>query len=424
MNYQQALEYINHTAQFGNKPGLERVAALLKAFGDPHKALKFVHIAGTNGKGSTCAMTESILRTAGYKVGLYISPYLEDYRERMQINREPIPAGTLAELITQAAAFCAQLADHPRKFEIETAVAMRYFADQGCDIVVLEVGLGGRLDATNVISAPEVAAIASIAQDHVQVLGSDLGLIAYEKCGILKNGCHAVSCSAQHPAAAEVIERRCAEEDVPLSIADETALYVTDMGLYGSKFAYKRMSYEISLIGAHQLQNALTAIEIIIALQKRGWAIPQIAVRDGLSAARWSGRLEIIKEKPLCLIDGAHNLDAVSMLCGAIDGLMDGKKLITIMAMSRDKRYDICAPMVARRSTHFIATEFTGMHPVPAAELAKASLRCAYPVPEPLVIPDVEEAVRKALELAGPDDAVLACGSLYMIGEAKRVMLT
>ncbi|MDR1669967.1 MAG: bifunctional folylpolyglutamate synthase/dihydrofolate synthase [Oscillospiraceae bacterium] len=456
MTYPQAIDYINRAARFGDKPGLERVRALLGAFGDPHKKLRFVHVAGTNGKGSTCAMVESILRAAGYKTGLFISPYLEDYRERIQVGRRLIPREDIARLAGKAKDIIETLSlraggeqsdplnhsggyDAPRKFEIETAIALQYFFEQQCDTVVLEVGLGGRLDATNVIEAPEVCVITSISYDHTRILGDSIESIAREKCGILKPGCDAVSCPAQNPSAQRVIEQTCAEIGCRLTVPEERALYAENIGLHGSRFLYKGKRYGIGLIGSHQIQNALTAVETVTALRRRGFAIPSSAVTTGLLSAKWNGRLEIVrkahrraapeqmttgdlynhdKRGPLCIIDGAHNTDAVSVLCGVIDSLLCGKKLITVMAMSEDKRYDLCAPMLAKRSAHFIATEFRDMHPLPAAVLAAA---CRGTHRE--VIPDVGAAVKRALELAAPDDVVLACGSLYMIGDAKRAML-
>jgi dihydrofolate synthase/folylpolyglutamate synthase len=384
MNYQQAIEYINSTARFGDKPGLERVGALLEAMGNPQKRLKFVHVAGTNGKGSTCAMIESILRAAGYKTGLYISPYVEDYRERMQVNRELIPKDELAALYTDVAAICRgdyqlptgvrlpPLQDPPRKFEIETAVAMQYFAGQNCDVVVLEVGMGGRFDATNIIDPPEVAVITSISFDHMQYLGDTIEKITFEKRGIIKPGCAVVEASALPPA--------------------DTVLR---SDLYGSKFIYKSKEYSISLIGAHQIENASVAIEAVNELRLRGWAVTDRCVTEGLASAKWGGRLEIVREQPLCIIDGAHNIDAVTKLCGAIDSFLKGRRLITVMAMKPDKPFEQCAPMLEQRSEHFIKTDFA----------------------------NVAGAVNRALELAGVDGVVLACGSLHMIGDAKRVML-
>lgn len=425
MNYQQALDFINRSAKFGNKPGLERIKMLLGALGDPHKRLKFVHVAGTNGKGSTCAMTESILRAAGYKVGMYISPYLEDYCERIQINRQLIPRDTLAAYVTEAEEHIQRLvtagAEHATKFEIETAIGMKYFADQGCDIVVLEVGLGGRLDATNIIESAEVCVITSISHDHTQILGNKLEEIAFEKCGILKRGSAAVSCVMQHPDAAAVIERRCRETLVPLNRPIEAALKVENADLTGSRIVYRNERYTVPLIGAHQIQNALIAIEIANTLNTRGWKIPQSAVTSGIASTRWNGRLEIICEKPLCIIDGAHNQDAMAVLCGVIDSLLVRRHIITVMAMSEEKRHDLCAPMIARRSSYFIATRADGApHPLPPEALAVTLFGRGI---RNEVIPNVKQAIARAMSIAKPDDVILVCGSLYMIGEAKAALL-
>jgi dihydrofolate synthase/folylpolyglutamate synthase len=370
MNYQQALDYIHSTARFGDKPGLERVRALLEQMGNPQKKLKFVHVAGTNGKGSVCAMIESVLRCAGYKTGLYISPFVYNYRERMQVNREMISEEDLTGLITEAA----KIRGDARKFEIETACALKYFADQNCDIVVLEVGMGGRLDATNVIDAPnaqhtlgvEVAVITSISFDHMQYLGDTIEKITREKRGIIKPGCTVVEASMLPPADG-----------------------VLSFGLHGSQFIYKGEEFAISLIGAHQIGNAVVALEAVRAL-----GVPDEIIREGLRMAKWAGRLEIVRNKPLCILDGAHNIDAVAKLCDTIDSLLHDKRLITVMAMGKDKPFDQCAPMLAQRSHRFIKTDFPG----------------------------VSEAVQQALSLAGPDDVVLACGSLHILSDAKRIM--
>jgi dihydrofolate synthase/folylpolyglutamate synthase len=371
MNYLQAVGYINNLARFGSKPGLERIGALLDLMGNPHRALKYVHVAGTNGKGSTCAMIESVLRAAGYKTGFYISPYVYDYRERMQIGRVPIPEDTLAGLFTSARSLAESMTDPPRKFEIETACALKYFADQECDIVVLEVGMGGRLDATNIIDAPEAAVITSISYDHMEYLGDTLEKIAFEKRGIIKPGCAVVEASCLLPAE------------------------IKEYSLSGTRFTYLGEEYTVPLIGAHQAQNAAAAISAVFALRERGWNISGKSLREGLSAAYWPGRFEIVRDEPLCILDGAHNIDAVSKLCDAIDALLSGKKLLTVMAMGPDKPFEKCAPMLAARSVHFIRTDFQ----------------------------NVTESVRQAMKLAGPDDAVLACGSLHILADAKLAML-
>jgi dihydrofolate synthase/folylpolyglutamate synthase len=371
MNYTQALDFIEQTGKLGSKPGLERIAELLRRFGDPQKRLKFIHVAGTNGKGSTCAMIESVLRASEYTVGLFISPYVEDYRERMQIDRGLIPKDTFASIITEIAAVCAEMPEHPRKFEIETAAAIIWFADRQCDAVVLEVGLGGRLDATNVIPSPEVAVITSISYDHMEILGDTLEKIRAEKRGIIKPGCAVVEASA-------------------LSAATDIKL-----ALGSTRFHYMDEDYTIPLTGAHQVENAAVAVETVTALRLRGWRIPPYAVKIGLAAVKWAGRFEIVRDDPLCIIDGAHNIDGMTKLCDIIDELLPNRRLITVLTMRPDKPFDRCAAMLEKRS--FLMYK-----------------------------PDFEHAaktVERALKKAERDDAVLACGSLYMIGAAKQMML-
>ena len=424
MNYDEALAYIHSARKLGDKPGLLRIEGLLEALGNPHKRLKFIHVAGTNGKGSICAMTESVLRAAGYKTGLYISPFLEDFCERMQVNRRNIGHERLARLVTEVAGVSERhvaAGGLPNtEFELVTAMALLYFAEEECDVVVLEVGLGGRLDATNVIDAPEVAVIASISLDHTEILGETIALIAREKCGIIKPGCAVVTCPAQNPEALAVISDVCREKNVPLSLPDEGKLVFISAGRGGSRFIYGGLKLKVPLSGAHQIQNAMAVAEIVPALRSRGWSIPDAAVIDGIAATRWSGRLEIVRKSPLCLIDGAHNVDAMSVLCAALDSLYEGRRIITVMAMCRDKNYGVCVPMIAKRSAVFIATQATDIpRALKYTEVARAA---AGLCPQIESLPDVSSAAARALELAGPDDVVLVCGSLYMAGEAKNLL--
>ncbi len=424
MTYEQALDYIHSTVRFGSKPGLKRIEGLLDALGNPQEKLRFVHVAGTNGKGSTCAMTAAVLQKAGYKTGLYISPYVEDFRERIQIDREMIPRSRLAELTGHIAGMIERVVAsggwQPTEFEIITALAMLYFSQEGCDLVVLEVGLGGRFDATNIIPPPLVAAIAPISVDHSAYLGDTIEDIAFEKCGIIKPGCVAVTCAGQASDAMRVIEDACRKKNVPLLAPDEGKLSFHDAGLEGSHFAYDGLEVSIGLRGAHQIQNALTALQIVRALRMQGVIIPDKAVRDGLAGTEWNGRFEVVRRSPLCITDGAHNPDAMAVLCAAIDSLLAGKRLVAVMAMMADKDYASCVPMLARRCAALVAVQVDLPRVLAAEKLAEtAGQYCAAVYHDA----DIASGVRRALALADEDSAVLACGSLYMIGEAKRVFM-
>lgn len=425
MTYDQALEYIHAARSIGWKLGLERIEALMQELGNPQRSLRYVHIAGTNGKGSTCAMTESILREAGYKTGMMISPYLEDFCERIQVMREPIPRSELARITKITADAVERLlasgGPQPSEFEIITAIGLYYFAEQKCDIVVLEVGMGGRLDSTNVIDSCEVAAITPISLDHTEYLGKTLELIAREKCGIFKKGCSVVCCPQQAREALEVITQTSQGMDLPLLVPDDNAIEFYYSRLEGSKIGYRGLTMTIPLPGVHQIQNALTAHGIIESLRSRNYTISDDAVNNGMAKTKWNGRFDVIRESPLCIIDGAHNSDAMAVLCGMIDTLLEDKKLITVMAMSSDKSYSHCVPMIARRSEYLIATQAEGIPKALSADRVAASAEGYCENIE--CFSRVEDAVARAMDLAEVDSVVLACGSLYMIGDAKREML-
>jgi len=268
MDYKEALAYLNAVEFFGSKPGLERMAAMLDALGNPQDGMKFVHVAGTNGKGSCAAMTASILKAAGYKTGLYTSPYLYRFNERMQINGKEIDDQVLADLVTRVKPVAEGMDDHPTVFEIMTATALLWYKEAACDIVVLEVGLGGRFDATNVIAAPECAVIMNIGLDHTAVLGDTIEQIAFEKAGILKPGTEAVLFQ-QTQSVTEVVRERCDELGISLHVPDFDKIKTEFDSLYGQTFTYKGESYALPLLGAHQLKNAATVLEGAEALRVR-----------------------------------------------------------------------------------------------------------------------------------------------------------
>ncbi len=419
MTYDEAVAYIHATQRFGSKPGLARVRALLHAMGNPQEGLRFVHIAGTNGKGSTAAMTASVLRKAGLKTGLFVSPFVEEFRERVQIDGEMLPCAEWAERVDAIRSTIDALVSaggpQPTEFEIITALALLCFKEHACDIAVLEVGLGGRFDATNVIPPPDVAAITSLSLDHTEYLGDTLAQIAFEKCGILKAPCRAVTAAGQPEEALAVIRARAAEEGVPLTMPDAKELTVHSSGLEGSHFSYCGMELRVPLMGAHQIQNAMTVVEICRALGN----IPETALREGLAEVRWGGRLEIVKQEPLVLLDGAHNPQKIAALCHAMDELFPGRRLIAVMGMSGDKDVAACVPPVARRAEVLLATQYEGARALPAGELAALATDC----PRVETVPAVADACRRALEAAGPEDIVLVCGSLYLLGDAKRAFV-
>ena len=286
MDYKEALEYINGTQWFGSKPGLARVGALLEKLGRPQDGMKFIHVAGTNGKGSCSAMLASVLKAAGYKTGLFTSPYLSRFNERMRINGKEIGDEALAAIVSRVAPAAESMDEHPTEFELMTAAALLWYAEEKCDIVVLEVGLGGRFDATNIIEAPEAAVIMNIGLDHTAVLGGTVEQIAFEKAGIIKSGCDCVLYEQPENVTA-VVRVQCEKMGARLHIADFSTIESEFDSLDGQVFSYAGDAYAIPLLGAHQLKNAAVVIETVKVLRERGWKLAQEDVEHGLYAVSW-----------------------------------------------------------------------------------------------------------------------------------------
>ena len=423
MNYEEAVEYIHATLKFGSKPGLARIGEFVKRLGDPHKKMKYVHVAGTNGKGSTTAMISSILIRAGYSAGMYISPFIENFRERIQLGGEMIPEDELALRTTRIKdiieAMVAEGCDNPTEFTIITGLALDYFAAKGCEVAVLEVGMGGRLDATNIIESPEVSVITSIAYDHMQYLGDTLAKIAYEKCGIIKPGRPVVAAYGQPAEALEVIRATAAERGCELHIPDERAISDIRTDTFGGSYRYDGLDITLNMPGRHQIQNSMNAIAAARILQAEGFKISDEDIVKGISDTQFGGRLEVVAKEPLCLIDGGHNRDGVARLCEYIDRELAGRRLIAIMGMSADKDAKTCMGEVAKRSASMIVTEAVNIRALKADD----GLKLVEGITRAEAEPDVEKAVKRAFELAEKDDIILACGSLYMIGDAKAAMI-
>ncbi|MCL2539339.1 MAG: Mur ligase family protein, partial [Oscillospiraceae bacterium] len=294
MNYDEAIEYVHSIPWMGKGLGLKRIGALLLAVGNPENELKFIHVAGTNGKGSICEMTARILESAGYKTGFFVSPYIHRFNERMQINHRPISDDELAELVGLLKPVAEKMEDPPSEFEVITAAAFLYFKKNKCDYVVLEVGMGGRLDATNVIATPLAAVIATIGLDHTKHLGNTVGEIAYEKAGIIKPAGDVVV-YGQGGEAAQVFRRVSDERGASLRFSDFTLIEALGEDDEFQYFKYKSGgSYSLSLHGEHQLKNAATVLELVALLREKGVALSEKAVADGLAGARWPGRFETL----------------------------------------------------------------------------------------------------------------------------------
>ena len=415
MTAREAIEYIERQTWSSTRLGLERTRELLGKLGDPQKKLSFVHVAGTNGKGSTCAMLASVLQAAGYRTGLYTSPYICRFNERMQVNGESISDEVLAELTELVMPAAEQMSDHPSQFELVTAIAMRYFLDAGCDIVVLEVGLGGALDSTNVIDRPEAAVITNIGLEHTEYLGNTLAQIAAAKAGIIKPGCTAV-CYRGAPEVEAVFEDVCRERGAELVKADFEALQPLSADLTGQYFRRGSEKLFLPLLGAHQLRNAAVALDTVDVLRRHGWRVPEAALRQGLAHTVWPARFELLRREPVFIVDGAHNPQCVQALVQAIEAYLPGERVTFLTGVLADKDYMTMLRCMAPYALHFVCVTPDSPRALPAQELVSA-LRAMGLSAE--AAEDTDTGIAAALHAAG-DGPVVACGSLYMAGLVRR----
>ncbi len=416
MTYSEALEYLTGIPRFSKTVSLERIRFLLSALGNPQNDLKFVHIAGTNGKGSITTMLSRILISAGLKTGTYISPFVEDFRERICVNGEFIEKETLINLAERVAAISKGMEDFPNAFEQITAIALTYFKECGCDIVCLEAGLGGKWDATNIIPPPLISVIASIGLDHMQFLGDTHEKIAIEKCGIIKSGSQTVVSPLQPNGIISLILENCKEKNVPAVVPDTDKLTIYDISLSGSKISYESEEYHISMYGRHQISNALTAMEAAKLLQKAGYPITQKNISSGIKSTALPARAEVISTQPLCIVDGAHNSPGIDALCSLIDELLKEKKIITVFGCLEDKSVRTMVEKVAGKSHSF----FCVLPESPKACSLEALKEFATPFCHDVrAYTSLDQATKDALALCDADCAVLACGSLYLAGPAK-----
>lgn len=417
---EETLKYLQFDNWEQSEPGLARSSELLSLLGDPQKKLKFVHIAGTNGKGSTAAMLASVLQSAGYRTGLYTSPHLLRFHERMRVNGKEIDDKSLIALTNTVRNAAEQMSEMPTGFEIMTAIAFLYFVQEQCDIVSLEVGLGGRMDSTNVIPAPEVCVVANIGLEHTAILGDTVEKIAAEKCGIIKHGAHAVL-FGQSEGVENVAREKCAQEDVALTITAQEKLERISSSLDGQEFKYRgRGPYHLRLLGEYQLLNALTVIDVCNALRSRGWdKLTDEAIDEGLSHAQWPGRLELLRRGPDFIVDGAHNPQCVDALMDSLAALYGDKKLIFLTGVLRDKDWQ----QMLRRALP-LAKAFVVITPPSARALDENELAAWLNKQGVQAIPakDTDDGVRRALALAGEDDAICSWGSLYFTGEVRRAL--
>ncbi len=423
MNYKDTLEYIQSLNQYGSVLGLDNMLRLCDKLGHPEEKCKFIHIAGTNGKGSTAAYIAHMLMAAGVRVGRYVSPTITDYRERFQIGTRMITQKDLCEYTERLKVVCDELVaegfSHPTPFELETALGFLYFSEKDCDYVVLEVGMGGATDATNVIPTPVACVWTSISMDHMGFLGKKLTDIAEVKSGIAKRGSLLIS-SNQEPEVEAVLQKQAAQVDGTLVVADTTKATGIKYGLTTQQFAYKGLSkLKIHLAGTHQITNAVTAVEVMLQLRNAGVDISDKAIYKGLEDTVWPARLEVLGKQPLFVIDGAHNEDAAKTLASSIETYFSGKRIIYIIGVLKDKEYEKILSLTAKYAEYILTiTPPDNPRALSAFELALAAGEYHNRVTN---LSSLEEAVEVSHLLADKDTVILCFGSLSYLGAMKKV---
>ncbi len=417
-----ALDSLFSLRQFGMKPGLETMAALAARLGNPERGLRFLHIAGTNGKGSTAAMLDSILRAAGFKTGLFTSPHLAWFGERIRINGRPLPPEEVLKVYHTVRPHMDALAADPAHrqptfFEAATAMALVAFREARVDWVVWETGMGGRLDATNIVT-PAVSVITAIDRDHMAWLGDTLAEIAGEKAGILKPGVPAVA-AAQAAEARAALGRRAAEIGSPLEFAEPGEVAACEESLEGQRIRWRGAGFHLALAGRHQLGNAAVVLRTVEALRRGGFAIPEAAVAKGLAEVVWPGRFQLVRRNPPAVVDGAHNPAGAAALADAWRRLLPGRRAWVIFGMLRDKEIGEVVREIAG-----VAARVT-LVPVASSRTAEGGeLRAAWAAAAPGVLVGEAAGFREAwAEASGGGDAVLVAGSLFLAGEALADLL-
>ena len=421
MQYQEALNYIHARARFGSRPGLGPIGKMLGLLGNPQEKLRVVHVAGTNGKGSTAAMTAAVLRAAGFKTGLTISPYVVDFCERIQIDGEFISQEDLAEEITLLQPFADQV-EELTEFELITAAAYDYFFRKNCDVVVAEVGLGGRFDATNVIQKPIVSVITPIGLDHTEILGDTIEQIAFEKCGIIKSGVPVVTSPGQDTDALAVILEQCAQKGCTLEQPTINAAGDVRLSMDGARFVYRDAEMHLPLLGEHQIANALTALKAaeLAARLCGGQALPMQAAREGLSKVRFPARMEIVCKNPLTILDGAHNPHGARALAQSLS-LLEGRPITAVMGVLADKDSTAALKALAPRFRRLICVTPENPRALDGHELAARADALGLAAS---AAHSAQEAWELASAVAASEKgAVVICGSLYLAGQMRKVIL-
>lgn len=428
MTYEEALVFLRDLTKFGYNFGLGRITQLLKMLGNPQDQLKIIHIGGTNGKGSTAAMVVSILATAGFRVGLFSSPHIHNYTERMTINRQEIPQERIGMLLGELRPILEEMValgfEHPTEFEVNTALALLYFAREKVDFVVLEVGLGGAIDSTNV-AQPLVTAITNVGMDHMDYLGETIEEITRVKAGIIKANSKIVTGATKPEVLAIIEEVSQANQGELVKIGQDISVEIISSTSRGVVFNLRGLGMElenlqIPLLGDHQAWNGATAVAIIQFLISFGYKISPTHIYQGLEKVNWPARLEILQTNPTILLDAAHNVDGALTLRQALMELFSYKKMILIMGMLADKEREKVLGLLGPLADTVIVTRPNSPRAGSWQELAPIAAQYTSQVE---IIPDVAAAINAGLALAGAEDLLCITGSIYMIAEARETLL-
>ena len=424
MTYEQAVEKIHSLLTFGSRPGLDRMRIFLEKLGNPQDKLQYIHIAGTNGKGSVCAVLSAVLAEAGYKTGLFISPYITDFRERIQIDNKMISKEILADVVEKTFPIIEKLREDGviiTEFEYVNALQFYIHANENCDIVVLETGLGGLLDCTNTILPPLCSVITTIGLDHTAILGSTLEEIAWQKCGIIKSGSVAVT-SRQTEGAMSVIECTCKSRNVPLFRSESAEIKVISESLESTVFEYDGEELELHLVGEHQLENAKTALTALKVLCDSGKInVSKKALKSGVAKAVNPARLELMSKNPVVLLDGAHNPNGIEALSNAVKKYLPNQKRLCLMGMLADKDSAGSIKLLEGLFEEVITVTVDNPRTLTAQELAE---KCRQHFPGATAFDDNKKALDYALKKAEEEKIPLViCGSLYLAGELRPYLL-
>lgn len=427
MNYAETLDYLQELyGMLGYDLGLDRIYALMESMSNPQDELKVIHVAGTNGKGSICSMVSSVLMTAGYKVGVYTSPHLEKYNERITIDGKQISDEDFAKYLTDVKEHCEMIVKNgvgqPTIFEVVTAAAFKYFYDNKVDYVVLEVGMGGRCDATNVVKKPECSIIASISLDHMEYLGDTLGKIAYEKGGIIKSDSPTVLLT-DNEEIYSVIKDICSEKGSKLYHAKNAGANIIKQDICGTVFDVENevvsfKNVNISLLGEYQIINATEVLMAFKAMKDNGMIISDDTIKEGIAKAKWNGRMEIVENNPMVILDGAHNIDGISMLFKSLKKYFSDKKITMLIGILGDKEYEKMLELIMPIANKAV---FTEPHSNRKWDVTEVSHLVEKYNTEIHIEKDIDKAYSLAKSITDKEDVVVCAGSLYLIGELYKL---